>query len=107
MVKLSTGAQFLTSKTVKTGEIVTIKDEGQWEASKFLKDDGSPSQQFNMTVDFKGEEKRVKFIKASRDAFFAKFGDETKDWIGKEGQITLIPSTNGKQSIWIQPADLL
>lgn len=106
MVKISQ-ANFLTAKTVKTGDILTVKDEGQWEASKFLKDDGSPSQQFNMRVDYKGEEKTVKFIKASRDAFFAKFGDETKDWIGKCGQITLIPSTNGKQSIWIQPVDLV
>lgn len=107
MVKLSTGAQFLTAKTVKTGETVVIKDEGTWETSKFLRDDGTPSQQFNVTVDYKGEEKRLKLTKASRDSFFEKYGDETKEWIGKSGSITLIPSPNGKQSIWIQPIETL
>lgn len=106
MVKLSTGAQFLTAKTVKTGDVVTIKDEGVWENSKFLKDDGSPSKQFTVNVDFKGEEKRMKLTKASRDSFFEKYGDETKEWVGKQGQITLIPSPNGKPSIWVQPFEL-
>lgn len=106
MVKLSKGS-FLTAKTVKTGDIITILSEGQWEENDFLNDDGSKQKQFNMTVDYKGEEKTLKFTKASRDAFFTKYGDETKEWIGKSGQITLIPATNGKLSVWIQPIELL
>lgn len=106
MVKLSTGAGFLTAKTVKTGDIVKIVNEGTWEDSKFLREDGSKQQQFNLLVEYKGEEKKVKFTKASREAFFLKYGDETKDWIGKSGQITLIPSPSGP-SIWVQPIDVL
>lgn len=106
MVKLSKGS-YLSAKTVKTGDIVKLLDEGQWEENKFLNDDGSKQSQFNITVDYKGEEKILKFTKASRDSFFAKYGDETKEWIGKNGQITLIPATNGKQSIWIQPIELM
>lgn len=103
MVMLNSGGAYLSAKTVKTGDIIKIKDEGVWEDSKFLREDGSKSQQFTVTVEYKGEDKRLKFIKASRDSFIEKHGKETNDWIGKSGQITLIPSPSGKPSIWVQP----
>ena len=103
---LNSGSGFLSPKTVKSGDSIVIKDEGIWETSTFLKDDGTPSQQCNFKVTYKGEEKRIKFTKASRDSFIAVYGNQTTAWIGKQGIITLIPTSNGKQSIWIQPLEV-
>lgn len=105
MVMLSKANEYLTSKMVKTGEIIKFLDEGQWvENTKYLKPDGSPSNSFMMGCEYKGEKKQVKITVNSRESIAPVWGYDTKSWIGKNVSITVVPvPQGGKFSIWLQP----
>ena len=90
MVKLNS-AHFISAKTMQGGEIITIKNEGGWVVNqKFTYPDGTPRNDFQMAVDVAGEERILNVNKTNRDALSKAWGEETKDWIGKQATIRLI-----------------
>ncbi len=71
---------------IKHKDIVTIVGEGDWVVSRnFQKEDGTPSYQFDIKIELEnGEERTTTFNGANVRLLGSAFGDETKDWIGKE-----------------------
>ena len=86
-MKLETGT-YLKTAEVNTGESITFRNEGEWvENTKYTYDDGTPKQDFVIGVTYKGEDKKMRLNKMSRDAMVAGYGDETANWIGKVAMI--------------------
>jgi len=84
------GGNYLKTQEVKSGEIVTFKNEGEWiESTKWKYDDGNPKVDFVIKVDWKGEDKLMRLNKGNRDILKEEYGDETADWIGKSATITI------------------
>lgn len=71
---------------LKHKDVVTIADEGNWEQStKFKKDDGTPANQFAITIKLaNGENRSTIFSLANLKLLGKAFGDDTADWVGKE-----------------------
>ena len=87
-MKLESGS-YLKTAEVKTGDSVTFRTEGEWvENTKYTYDDGSPKRDFVIKVTYKGDEKKMRLNKMSRDAMVAAYGDDTADWVGKVAMIT-------------------
>lgn len=85
MVKLTGSKNWIKSSDIKTGDILTILNEGEWqESSKFTYDDGNPVKQFVVRVEFGGEEKDLTMNKVSRTNLSEAWGDETSEWVGKK-----------------------
>jgi len=88
MVKLSSGGNYLKVENVSEGDLVVFKDEGEWvESTKYTYDDGNPKSAFVIKVDHKGSEYNLRLGKFSRDEIIPVYGDDTKDWVGKEAKI--------------------
>lgn len=98
-VKKSSGA-FLKAKDAKPRSKVKFLDEGEWQESQNFKyEDGRPIIQLVFKVMYEGEEMLLKVNKASRVAMIEAFGDETKNWVGKEASIFILPTPNGKEKM--------
>lgn len=71
---------------IKHKDIVTLLTEGVWEESvKFKKDDGTPSNQFNIKLKLgNGEERSTILSWANVKLLVKAFGDETASWVDKE-----------------------
>jgi len=105
-MKLNDSAKWLAAKNCKDGDIITILDEGEWrDSAKFTYDDGSPVRQLTFKVNHSGEDKQLNFIKPSRVAMIAAFGDDTAAWIGKKAIIQLALNTQGGKSIMLSPVE--
>ncbi len=95
MVKLNAGS-FLKAKDIREGDLVKILSEGGWqESTKFKNPDGTPQGQFVVTVKFKDEDKSLKLNKMSRTNLIKAWGEETKEWVGKEVKLTLVKVMSG------------
>lgn len=70
---------------IKHKDVVVLQSEGQWEESKiFKKEDGTPNNQFVISMKIPSGETRNTTIGFSNvKLLIAGFGDETKDWVGK------------------------
>ena len=100
MMKMSKGGEYLKAKDAKRGAVIEVLDEGHWEESKkFTYEDGSPQQQCVFRVRYEGEEKLLKFNKASRVAMIDAFGEESKTWIGKKAKLIIMPTPNGSDKM--------
>lgn len=89
MVVFNSSGNYLRIDDVSEGDIVTIKNEGTWQESKYKYDDGNPKQDFVMDVEHKGEDKVIRINKFSRDEIIPVFGLDTKEWVGKRVKITI------------------
>lgn len=60
--------------------------EGQWEESqKFKKEDGSPSNNFNITIKLdNGEERGTILSWLNVKLLVSELGDETSEWVGQK-----------------------
>lgn len=71
---------------IKHKDILTIKTEGAWsESKKFKKQDGTPSQQFDITLELaNGEDRSTTLSWANMKLLGEAFTDETENWVGKK-----------------------
>uniref|UniRef100_A0A6M3JFI4 Uncharacterized protein n=1 Tax=viral metagenome TaxID=1070528 RepID=A0A6M3JFI4_9ZZZZ len=84
---------YLKSDSVKTGDLLTIRGEGEWIASKkFSYPDGTPKQQFNIEVEHNLELKTMTLNGTNRNTLINAWGKDTKEWAGKDVKIELVKS---------------
>ena len=79
--------KYLNSETdLKHKDTVIIATEGKWQASDTFKDDeGNPSREFRIDFKLPNGEIRNTTLRSTNVKLIGKvFGDETKNWIGKE-----------------------
>lgn len=71
---------------IKHKDVVTISSEGAWvESRNFKRDDGTPASQFDISFKLSNSEERSTSLNGANVRLLGSaFGDETKDWIGKE-----------------------
>jgi len=101
----STGGNFIKAVDLKPNDTAIIKTEADWIDSKFTKEDGSKQQQYVCTIDYEGEERRLKLTVASCEELTA-FGSDSKDWIGKKIKLESVNVMVGgtmKKSIFVTP----
>ena len=92
MVKLNTGngGKFLGHGDIANGDKIKFLNEGAYVASSRYKyEDGNPKQDFQMKVEYKGEEFILTVGKTSRNEMIAWYGDDTELWVGKEASMTI------------------
>lgn len=89
MAILGGSGNFIKSSEVSNGDIITFKNAGDWvESTRFKYDDGNPKVDFNIKVEFKGEEKQMRLNKTNREICIAAYGNDTTKWVGKTATIT-------------------
>lgn len=79
--------KFLDRETeIKHKDIVTFISEGIWEDStKYKKEDGTPSKQFNINLKLANGEIRSTILGWQNIKLLVQaFGDETSSWVNKE-----------------------
>jgi hypothetical protein len=111
------GKKYLKASDVNNGDYVLFIDEGREMTSRTYKYPdttmaGTPHPlagqfkvQFEIGVDYKGEEKLLTINKTSFKTLASNWGYETNDWIGKKATITLAPTPNGKKAIYLEPLE--
>jgi hypothetical protein len=108
-MKLAEAKNYLKTANVKTGDVVTFTNEGEWsESRKFTNKDGTPKKQFIIKVTMNGQELDFTVNGMNRKALIAAYGDETSAWIGKKAKITVVKSlVSGemKDVICLTPTD--
>lgn len=80
MAQVPISGNWLKAKDLKPGDTCIIKDEADWVIGSW---NGQETKQYACTVDFNGEERTLKFTKASRKELVV-FGTDSKEWIGKK-----------------------
>ena len=107
-MKVSKGGNYVKADPALRGKVVKFLNEGEIELSdKYEYDDGTPVKSFVFDVEIGGERKRMRVNKASKVAMMEAFGDETKDWIGKEAKIIIMPTPNGENKmIVLEPVNV-
>ena len=101
----SAGGNFVRAVDLKPGDTAIIKTEADWIDSKFTKEDGSKQQQYVCTIEYEGEERRMKLTMASCEALTV-FGADSADWIGKKINLESVNVMVGgtmKKSIYATP----
>lgn len=76
--------KFLSADDVTDQDIVTIVNEGKEEESKY----GTRLQIGLKTAS--GEEKTLTLNPTSKNALIDQYGDDTKEWIGKEARVHVV-----------------
>lgn len=107
MVKLGQTGNWLRVDAVKAGDVITIKNEGEWvENDKFPYPDGNPKQNFVIGVEYKGQAFKVRLNKFSRDEIVPVYGNDTAEWIGKSLKIGIENYRSlGKKGFIFSPVD--
>lgn len=101
----SGGGNFLRAADLKPGDTAIIKTEADYIDSKFTNDDGTKQQQYVCTVDYNGEERRLKLTVASCDEL-AVFGKDSSAWVGKKialESVNVMVGGSIKKSIYATP----
>ena len=98
-------SNWLRARDVKDGDRITFVDEGELVENKMYPMDklGNINMQFNIGVNYQGENKKLTVNFGSQKFLISAFGADTKGWVGKEASITIIPTTTGKLSILLKP----
>jgi hypothetical protein len=98
-------SNWLRARDVKDGEKILFIDEGELVPNQMYPTDkmGNPNMQFNIGVNYKGDNKKLTVNFGSQKFLIPAFGANTVGWIGKEATITVIPTTTGKLSILLKP----
>lgn len=91
---------YLKSDSVKTGDQIIFRGEGEWVASKkFSYPDGTPKQQFNIEVEHNLELKTMTLNGTNRNTLINTWGKDTAGWVGKEAKIELVKSLVGGKAV--------
>lgn len=90
--------KFIKSEDVNHKDIVTISTEGAWEESeRFLKEDGTPSNQFNIELTLaNGETRSANFNMTQLKLLAEAFGKDSSKWVGKQVRAWKTVSTKAK-----------
>ena len=81
MAKVPTGGgKFLKGVDIQEGDTAIIKTEADWITGEYK---GKETNQYCCTIDYKDEERTLKFTKISRINCLA-FGSDSKEWVGKK-----------------------
>lgn len=102
MVKVPTG-RFIKAEEVKDGTVVEFVSEGEQVLSSYKNDDGSEKYNFQIDVLFNGEEKLLNLNVVSRRALIAKYGDDSKEWLGKKAKLSTALTPQNKKMILVNP----
>ena len=103
-ISTNNGASFLKEGDLKHKEEITILDAGKWTKSKkFTKEDGTPTEQFEITVRLpNGEDRTVTFSWTTLKNLAPVFGEDSEDWIGKKVRAWRTASTKAKSGFtWV------
>lgn len=88
MAKINLNSNKFLDKEVdiKHKDIVTIATEGEWnQSTKYTKDDGTPSNQFEITITLANGENRDTIFSMANLKLLAKvFGEDTSSWVGQQ-----------------------
>lgn len=108
-MKLQQKRTWLKSENVKSGDIMTILNEGEIvTSSKFTYPNGEPKKDFVLKVTHNGAEADFTVNATNKKSLIAAFGDETKDWIGKTCKLDVANVMIGgatKKSIVVQAGE--
>lgn len=78
-------AKFLDKeKDITHKDVITLKSEGQWNQSKkYTKEDGTPSNQFDIEIELgNGEDRMTTLSYTNLKLLVDALGDESSNWIG-------------------------
>lgn len=105
VVKVSELSQFVQAGVdVKTGDVVTFKDEG---VIRPAEETPFGREVFQITVELpNGEEKTLTMNRTSIRNISKEYGDDTKEWIGKQAVVTIVQQNvrgNLKDVIYLNP----
>lgn len=89
------------SQDVEDGDTVVIADAGIQRDSRYTNEDGSAKKEYVFKVKVGDKELNARFNGKSRDALIDAFGDETKDWVGKEVTVRIKKDTIGGKKVII------
>ena len=93
---------YLKTADVKTGDQITIKDEGEWvNSTKFTYTDGTPKKQFNIGVEHNMEFKTMTMNGTNRTSCMGAWGKDTKNWLDKTATIELVKALVGGKSVQV------
>lgn len=83
---------------IKHKDVVTIGSEGRWtESTKYKRDDGTPSNQFEINIKLENGEVRGTILNWSNVKLLVEaWGDETSAWVGKEARAWKTKSEKAK-----------
>mgnify|MGYP001563259909 CR=1 FL=1 len=77
--------RFLKIEDVQHKDTVSIESEGIWQDSNFKDEDGNPQREFRIHFKLGNGETRSTTLRSSNVKLLGRtFGDETRDWVGKE-----------------------
>lgn len=107
MVNLKS-SNYLKSKMLKDGDVLTIQSEGEWITStQFKYADGNFQKNFCVKVDFGKDQYDLKLNKMNREALSKVWGYETSSWVGKKVSVKLLDAlvgANMQKIIMLSPA---
>ncbi len=87
-MKITTAKNYLKTENIKQNDIITILNEGELVASsRFTYNNGEPRKDFILKVKHNDSECDVRINATNKKVLVAAFGDESKDWIGKQVKI--------------------
>ena len=93
MVKLGQSGTYLKADQVKTGDVITFMNEGEWQTSnkyRWKNEDGSDGEfkkSFVISVKLGDDTLLMRVNKTSRDSLVNIYGDDTASRVGKNAKI--------------------
>jgi hypothetical protein len=116
-MQLDGGGKFASAKNLKTGDVMTFKDAGQWKESKFLHPEkkmdgtphpmaGQPKKDLQFSVSVNGEDMIFTCNNTNKEILRKAFGSETAKWVGRKCGVTIIKVSVGgqlKDSVMLTP----
>ena len=105
-MKIEKKRTWLKSENVKSGDTMTIKNEGEIvTSSKFTWANGEPKKDLVLLVEHNGADADFTVNATNKKILLASFGDETANWVGKVVKLDIVNvmiGGNTKKSIIIQ-----
>lgn len=104
-MKITKGGEYLKPDTIEKGSVITFLDEGTIEVSdkyRYKNQDGTEGEfrrSLVFLVKYKGEDKKFRMNTASRIACHDAWGNESKNWIGKQSTVHVLPTPNGSNKM--------
>ncbi len=84
------GGKFYGAKIAKSGDILNFTDAGDWVESQYKKEDGTPRKQFQIGVEFGGNEYTLNLNSASINNLIPVYGKDSQEWIGKQVKVEIV-----------------
>lgn len=105
MPNISKLSKFLKPKYVKDGDVIYFKEAGHIINKSFKNNSGIDEIKsvLEMAVEVNGELKIYCPNQTSIDYLNEAWGDVTENWVGKQGRMTVLRSSNGKDMIITKP----